>query len=115
MLKSRLFLVVFIIFASFIRAEGEENYEPCERILENFAALLEADGNFKDSNKVDSLPSDQHTFSTCKIPVVTLESGEEIAYLMSRSSDNFTVFVHRAPVASSTLVLYGPFYSAYRK
>jgi len=108
-------LVLCLTLVSAVQAEGADTFEQCEGALKNLVAILETRGEFSEANRVERLPDDEHAFSNCLIPVVTLESGEEVNYVLSRSSDDVTVFVLRAPILSSTLKLYGPFYSAYRK
>jgi len=64
---------------------------------------------------VSQLPDLQSEYSTCLISLSSEGTGERIAYFVSRYSDDVTVFVARAPEHSSTIIMYGPFYSAYRK
>ncbi len=108
-------LLLSLIYAPHIAASGDNEPDACEYALQLLVAKLEADGEFSFANKVDTLPDAESAYSTCLIPDDDVSAEDAIAYLVYRHTDNVTVYVLRSPLISSTLIRYGPFFSAYRK
>ena len=112
----RLAILVAVLCAFAVHGQTLDDSELlCESALQSLVKELEAENQFSDAKRVEKLPAAETGYSACVVPRSHDEAGERLIYVVSRHSDNVTVFVHRQLGDSRIFVVYGPFYSAYRK
>ena len=113
---TRLAILVTFLCAFAVHGQSLDDSELlCESALQSLVEELEVENQFSDAKRVEKLPDPETGYSACVIPRSHDEAGERLIYVVSRHSDNVTVFVHRQLGDSRVFEIYGPFYSAYRK
>jgi hypothetical protein len=98
-------LATILLFIFCLSAKAVE----CEPVLKRFFSIIEANGELKVDSTNVSADLDKTKFTTCYL----MSNGREFTLLLH--SDEKTIYIVSNESPNKKSVLWGPFFSAYRK